>query len=160
MAKNVAVYPGTFDPITKGHVDIVERASKLFDKVIIAIAESPNKKPMFDLARRVSFAQASIAHLDNIEVQGFANLLTEFAKAEGANIILRGLRVGTDFDFEFQLAGMNRQLAPDLESMFLMPSDQYTYVSSSLVREVGRLGGDISELVHPDVVRAFNQAKI
>ncbi|MDR3478022.1 MAG: pantetheine-phosphate adenylyltransferase [Gammaproteobacteria bacterium] len=149
--KNIAIYPGTFDPITNGHIDLVERASRIFDRVIVSVAVNANKKPLFDLEERVSLAKQVLANHNNVEVLGFESLLTDFAREHGANIILRGLRAVSDFDYEFQLAGMNRYLAPTVESMFLMPSESYTYISSRLVREISTLGGDVTKFV-PEVV--------
>ncbi|TVP91560.1 MAG: pantetheine-phosphate adenylyltransferase [Thioalkalivibrio sp.] len=150
-----AIYPGTFDPITHGHTDIVRRASRLFGRIVVAVAESPKKAPCFSLEERVSLAQAALSDLDNVEVRGFGNLLASFARAEGATVILRGLRAVSDFEHEFQLAAMNRQLAPEVETMFLSPAEEYSFVSSSLVREIARLGGDVSNFVSPAAVRAL-----
>ena len=150
-----AVYPGTFDPITHGHTDIVERAACLFDRVILAIAASPSKQPAFDLAQREALAGEVLAHLPNVEVCSFDGLLVEFVRSRGARVILRGLRAVSDFEYEFQLAGMNRHLAGEIETLFLTPAEQYSYVSSSLVREVAALGGDISPFVHEKVVAAL-----
>jgi pantetheine-phosphate adenylyltransferase len=150
-----AVYPGTFDPITCGHGDIVRRASLLFDKVIVAVAENAGKQPVWDIEERVALARKVLADLPGVEVVPFGSLLIEFAKQNGASIILRGLRAVSDFEYEFQLAGMNRRLAPDIETVFLTPAEQYTYISSSLVREVARLGGDVSDFVHPEVKKAL-----
>lgn len=150
-----AVYPGTFDPITNGHTDLVERAARLFDKVVLAIAASPAKQPAFDLEQRVELAGAVLAHLDNVEVCRFDGLLVEFVRSQQAQVILRGLRAVSDFEYEFQLAGMNRQLAPEVETLFLTPAEKYGYVSSSLVREVASLGGDITPFVHEKVVAAL-----
>lgn len=150
-----AVYPGTFDPITNGHTDLVERAARLFDRVILAIAASPAKQPAFDLDQRTGLARAALAHLPNIEVCSFDGLLVEFVRRRGAQVILRGLRAVSDFEYEFQLAGMNRHLAGEIETLFLTPAEQYAYVSSSLVREVAALGGDISPFVHEKVVAAL-----
>lgn len=155
--KNIAVYAGTFDPITFGHIDLVERASRIFDQVIIAIAASPNKKPLFSLEERVELSKAALKHHQNIMVSGFDTLLLEFAKQHGANVILRGLRAVADFDYEFQLAGMNRAMNPDIESMFLMPAEKYTYISASFVREIASLGGDVSGFVPKHVVEALKQ---
>ena len=155
---NIVVYPGTFDPITNGHTDLVERAARLFDHIILAVADNPKKRPMFDLETRVDLAKDVLSHLHNVEVVGFNNLLADFVKEKKANIILRGLRVVSDFEYEFQLANMNRVLAPNVESMFLTPSEHYSYISSTLVREVGSLGGDISTFVHPKVVAALKKA--
>lgn len=154
---NIVVYPGTFDPITNGHSDLVERASKMFDKIILAVAESPKKSPLLPLAQRVELAQQSLAHLDNIEVLGFNNLLAEFAREKNANIILRGLRAVSDFEYEFQLADMNRRLAPNVESVFLTPANHLSYISSTLIREIAALGGDVSEFVHPLVNNALKE---
>ena len=154
---NIVVYPGTFDPITNGHSDLVERASKMFDKVILAVAESPKKSPLLPLEQRVRLAQQCLAHLDNIEVVGFNNLLAEFTKQHSANIILRGIRAVSDFEYEFQLADMNRRLAPDVESVFLTPANHLSYISSTLIREISALGGDVSEFVNPIVVEALNE---
>lgn len=144
-----AVYPGTFDPLTRGHEDIVRRASRLFDRVIVAIAENRNKKPFFTLEERVDMAQQVLTGLPGIEVRGFSGLLIDFAAEHRAHTLLRGLRAVSDFEYEFQLAGMNRSLRPDIETIFMTPSDQYMFISSSMVREVAQLGGDISPFVHP-----------
>jgi pantetheine-phosphate adenylyltransferase len=149
---NIAIYPGTFDPITKGHSDLVERSSRLFDKVIVAVAAKPGKQPVFSLEERISLAQTVLGVYDNVEVCGFDGLLVNFAREKGANIIIRGLRAVSDFEYEFQLAGMNRKLADDIETLFLTPAEQYTYISSSLVREVASLGGDVSPFVHEKIV--------
>jgi len=149
--KNIVVYPGTFDPITFGHMDLVDRAARLFDRVIVAIAMSANKRPCFPITERVALAQEVLAHHQNVEVHGFESLLLNFMKEHRANIILRGLRAVSDFDYEFQLAGMNRQMEPKIESMFLMPAESFTYISSSFVREIAQMGGDVSKFV-PDVV--------
>jgi len=152
---NRVLYPGTFDPITKGHSDLIERAARLFDTVIVAVAASPKKNPLFSLNQRVELAREVTAHLTNVEVVGFSNLLALFVKEQNANILLRGLRAVSDFEYEFQLANMNRQLAPTVESMFLTPSEKYSFISSTLVREVALLGGDVSQFVHPSVARAL-----
>ncbi len=154
---NIVVYPGTFDPITNGHTDLVERASKMFDKIILAVAESPKKSPLLPLEQRVKLAQECLAHLDNIEVVGFNNLLATFAKEHNANIFLRGIRAVSDFEFEFQLADMNRRLAPEVESVFLTPANHLSYISSTLIREISALKGDVSEFVNPIVVKALNE---
>ena len=143
------IYPGTFDPLTNGHIDLVERAAQLFGQVVVAIAYSEKKTPLFSLEERIALCEASLSHLDNIEVCGFNNLLTDFAKSKNARCVLRGLRAVSDFEYEFQLAGMNRRLAPEVETLFLTPAEQYAYISSSLVREIAALGGDVSEFVHP-----------
>ncbi|TLX53408.1 pantetheine-phosphate adenylyltransferase [Stutzerimonas nosocomialis] len=154
---NRVLYPGTFDPITKGHGDLVERAARLFDHVIIAVAASPRKNPLFPLEQRVELAREVTRHLPNVEVVGFSSLLATFAKEQNANILLRGLRAVSDFEYEFQLANMNRHLAPELESLFLTPSEKYSYISSTLIREIARLGGDISNFVHPTVMDALHK---
>ena len=156
MTRHITVvYPGTFDPITNGHIDLVTRATRLFDKVVVAVAANPTKKPTFDLAERVSLAQQVLSGIGNIEVRGFDNLLVEFVEQVGAEVILRGLRAVSDFEYEFQLAGMNRRLAPKVETMFLTPAEQYAFISSTLVREVAMLGGDVSPFVHPVVIAAL-----
>lgn len=146
-----ALYPGTFDPITNGHTDLVRRAARLFDTVMIAVAESPGKKPRFSLEDRVRFAEIALADVDNVEVRPFQGLTVEFARDHRITAILRGLRAVSDFEFEFQLAAMNRHLDPGVETVFLTPGEQYTFVSSSLVREIASLGGDVSDFVHPAV---------
>ncbi len=153
--KNIAVYPGTFDPITYGHVDIIQRATKLFDQVVVAIAASPKKQPTFSLEERVALTTQVLKSHANVSVIGFETLLTDFVKKQNANIILRGLRAVTDFDYEVQLTGMYRRLAPEIESLFLMPSEKYTYISSSYVREIASLGGDVSEFVPEAVAKAL-----
>jgi pantetheine-phosphate adenylyltransferase len=149
---NTAIYPGTFDPITKGHSDLVERSTRLFDKVIVALAAKPGKQPVFSLEERIDLAQTVLGEYDNVEICGFDGLLVNFAHEKKANIIIRGLRAVSDFEYEFQLAGMNRKLAGDIETLFLTPAEQYTYISSSLVREVASLGGDVSPFVHEKIV--------
>jgi len=152
---NTVVYPGTFDPITNGHTNIVERSAKLFDKVIIAVAASPKKQPLFTIEKRVDMAREVLQHLDNVEVVGFSNLLAEFVVENNVNIILRGLRAVSDFEFEFQLADMNRRLVPQAESLFLTPDNHLSYISSTLIREIATLGGDVTEFVNPVVVEAL-----
>ncbi len=147
-----AIYPGTFDPMTNGHVDIIQRAALLFPNLIVAVASNARKKPYFSWAERIDLAQKCVGHLTGIEVMGFDNLLIHFAREQGANIILRGLRAVSDFEYEFQLAGMNRKLCQDVETIFLTPSEETMFVSSSLVREVASFGGDISQFVPPEVV--------
>jgi len=153
----IAVYPGTFDPITHGHRDIAERAATLFDKVIIAIAHNPKKTPVFSINERIQMAQNIFADQPKIEVLAFDNLLVHFAQQSSANVIIRGLRAVSDFDYEFQLAGMNRKLEPKIETVFLTPSEQYTYISSSLVREIATMGGDVSDFVDPKVRAALDK---
>ena len=151
----VAVYPGTFDPITNGHIDLVARAAPLFDKVVVGIAESPGKSPALPLAQRVDLARIALAGHDNVEVVGFHSLLAHFVHQIGAGVLLRGLRAVSDFEYEFQMASMNRHLIPDVETLFLTPAEQHSFISSSLVREVARLGGDVSGFVHPAVATAL-----
>ncbi len=151
------LYPGTFDPLTNGHLDLIERASRVFDEVIIGIAASARKNPVFTLERRVELAKQVVSHLDNVEVCGFDKLLAYFVAEKGANVILRGIRAVSDFEYEFQLANMNRQLAPDVESVFLTPSDHLSYISSSLVKEIASLGGDVSKFVPPIVNDALRE---
>ena len=155
--RTTAIYPGTFDPITNGHSDLVQRATCMFERVIVAVAANPSKTPTFSLEERVAMASTALAGLDKVEVCGFDTLLVEFSKRKGAQVILRGLRAVSDFEFEFQLAGMNRKLAPGIETMFMMPAEQYTYLSSSIVREIASLDGDVSELVHPEVEKALRK---
>ncbi|MBE7374953.1 pantetheine-phosphate adenylyltransferase [Pseudomonas lopnurensis] len=154
---NRVLYPGTFDPITMGHADLVERASRLFDHIIIAVAANPKKNPLFPLEQRVELAREVTKHLPNVEVMGFSTLLAHFVKEQNANVLLRGLRAVSDFEYEFQLANMNRQLAPEVESLFLTPSEKYSYISSTLVREIASLGGDVSKFVHPAVMQALKE---
>ncbi|MEX0732305.1 MAG: pantetheine-phosphate adenylyltransferase [Aquisalimonadaceae bacterium] len=154
-----AIYPGTFDPITNGHIDLVERGSKLFTTLIVAVAAypSPSKKPAFSVPERLEMAHAALSHVKNVEITSFNTLLAQFVTDRGAQVILRGLRAVSDFEYEFQLASMNRQLVPDAETIFLTPAEQYSYISSSLVREVATLGGDISKFVTPSVALALNK---
>lgn len=151
-----AIYPGTFDPITRGHQDLIERACRLFDQVIVAVAANPKKVPLFDLDERVALARESLQGLPNVEVCGFDSLLAEYCRQRGASVILRGLRAVSDFEYEFQLAGMNRRLAPGVETLFLTPAEQYTFTSSSLVKEVAELGGDVSDFVDVHVKAALH----
>jgi len=146
-----AVYPGTFDPLTRGHEDLVRRASRLFDHVVLAIADSRAKRPFFSLAERIELARAVLADIGNVSVVGFSGLLTAFVREQGARVVLRGLRAVSDFEYEFQLAGMNRALYPDLETVFLTPGEQHMFISATLVREIAQLGGDVSKFVHPSV---------
>lgn len=148
---NRVVYPGTFDPITNGHKDLIERASNMFDEVIVAIAASEKKGPLFNLEERVALAEECLGHLDNVRITGFSTLLAFFCKDQQANILLRGLRAVSDFEYEFQLANMNRKLAPELETVFLTPAEHLSFISSSLVREIALLGGDVGQFV-PDNV--------
>ena len=155
MTKNrIAVYPGTFDPITLGHEDIVRRAAALFDEVIVAVAGSTNKRTLFSLAERVALANSVFIDA-NVKVVGFNSLLMQFVQEQGAQMVIRGLRAASDFEYEFQLAGMNRKLFPKLETLFLTPAEQYMFVSSSLVREVAKLGGDVHQFVSPTVEAAI-----
>jgi pantetheine-phosphate adenylyltransferase len=147
----IAIYPGTFDPITNGHLDLVARASRLFHKVIIAVADNAGKAPLFSLEERVSLAQEATAIHTNVEIIGFDNLLVDCARQNGATVILRGLRAVSDFEYEFQMAGMNRNLAPELETMFLTPPEQYTFISSSVIKSIAQLNGNIASFV-PDCV--------
>ena len=151
------VYPGTFDPITNGHQDLIERSARLFDRVIVAIAANPQKKPAFPLEQRIALAEQVISHLPNVEVCGFSNLLVDFVAQQGATIVIRGLRAVSDFEYEFQLANMNRQLNPQMETIFLTPAEHVSFISASLVRQIAELGGDVSRFVHPTVVEAFKQ---
>ena len=153
----VAVYPGTFDPITNGHIDLVLRASPLFDRLVVAIADSQSKGPCFSLEARLDLANKALAGIDNVEVRGFSTLLATFVNEIEAGVILRGLRAVSDFEYEFQLASMNRHLIPEAETIFLTPAEQYSFISSSLVREIARLGGDVSGFVHPVVQQALAQ---
>src|SRR6056300_1492415 len=157
MRTHTVVYPGTFDPITNGHIDSVERAARLFDKVVVAIASSQKKGPLFTLEERVQLSQTVLSHLDNVEVVGFSILLTDFVEQQGSNCVLRGLRAVADLEYEFQLANMNRAIKPDFESVFLTPAESLSYISSSLVREIASLGGDITPFVAPPVAEALYQ---
>ena len=150
-----AIYPGTFDPITNGHADLVERGARMFERLIVSVAANPNKQPLFSLEERVELAREALAHLPKVEIRGFDILLVNYAKSIGAHVILRGLRAVSDFEFEFQLASMNRRLDPQVESIFLTPAEQYSFISSSLVREVAKLGGNIAPFVHPKVEAAL-----
>jgi pantetheine-phosphate adenylyltransferase len=152
----IAVYPGTFDPMTNGHTDLVHRAAPLFEKLYVAVANSPGKGPSFPLEQRIDLARIAIGPLPNVEVVGFDSLLAEYVGVIGAGVILRGLRAVSDFEYEFQLASMNRHLIPRVETLFLTPAEQYSFISSSLVREIARLGGDVSGFVHPAVQEALN----
>ena len=154
---DTVVYPGTFDPITNGHTDLVERAARLFRKVIVAVAVNPGKGTVFPVETRVTLVREVLAHVGNVEVCSFDNLLVDFVRQRQASVILRGLRAVSDFEYEFQLASMNRRLAPEVETMFLTPAEQYAYISSSLVREISSLGGDVTPFVHSKVVAALNE---
>lgn len=156
LNKRLAIYPGTFDPMTRGHEDLVRRAADLFDRVILAVAESPGKKPFFSLADRVEMAREIVAIYPNVEVRGFDCLLMEFVHDNNAKVIIRGLRAISDFEYEFQMAGMNRNLFPEVETVFLTPGEQYMFVSATMVREIARLGGDVSKFVQPAVLSRLN----
>lgn len=149
---NRAVYPGTFDPITRGHEDLVRRASTLFDEMIVAVADSRGKSPFFTVEERVAMARETLAPFDNVRVEGFSGLLMDFLHKHDAKIILRGLRAASDFEYEFQMAGMNRNLFPDVETLFLTPAEQYMFISATMVREIASLGGDVSPFVNPIVI--------
>jgi pantetheine-phosphate adenylyltransferase len=152
-----AVYPGTFDPITNGHTDLIDRAARQFDRVVVAIHRSASKQPAFSWEERINLASRVLNGHRNVVVEGFDSLLVDFVRDQSAQVILRGLRAVSDFEYEFQLASMNRQLAPDIETLFMTPAEQYAYVSSSLVREIAGLGGDVTPFVHKDVVAALAQ---
>ncbi|BED88360.1 phosphopantetheine adenylyltransferase [Pseudoalteromonas sp. MM1] len=152
-----AIYPGTFDPLTNGHTDLIQRAAKMFSTVIVAIAHNPTKKPCFSLEERVSLANSILGHLSNVKVIGFSGLLADLAFEHKADVLIRGIRAVSDFDYEFQLANMNRRLNPDLESVFLTPSERNSFISSTLVKEVARHNGDVSEFVHPIIVDALKE---
>jgi len=158
VATRIAVYPGTFDPITNGHVDLVDRAAPLFERLIVGVAQSPGKGPALPLELRVELARAALSAFPNVEVMGFSGLLAHFVRDLGAGVLLRGLRAVSDFEYEFQLASMNRHLIPEVETLFLTPAEQYGFISSSLVREISRLGGDVSGFV-PAAVAAALQAE-
>lgn len=150
-----AMYPGTFDPVTRGHEDLVRRAARIFDRVVVAIAANPGKQPMFDLQERVALAEAVLADIPEAEVMGYEGLTIDFAREHGLGAIIRGLRAVSDFEYEFQLANMNRHLTDEVETVFLTPTERYTYISSSLVREIAMLGGDVGEFVSPVVEKAL-----
>lgn len=152
-----AIYPGTFDPVTNGHSDLIVRASKLFSEVIIGVASSPSKQPRFNLEERVAMLEQVTQHLTNVSVVGFSGLLVDFAKQHQAKVLIRGLRAVSDFEYEFQLANMNRRLSPDLESVFLTPAEENSFISSTLVKEVAIHQGDVSQFVHPVVKKALEQ---
>lgn len=152
-----AVYPGTFDPFTHGHEDIVRRAARLFDHLVVAVAANPRKVPTFNVAERVELARAVLADLSSVEVVGYEGLTVEFARQHGLEVIVRGLRAVSDFEFEFQLANMGRHLQPDIETMFMVPTERFTFISSTLVREIASLGGNVAEFVHPRVEAALKR---
>ena len=157
--KRNAIYPGTFDPITNGHHDLVRRAASIFDRVIVAIAANPNKTPMFPLEKRVDLAKRVLADLTNVEVMGYGGLTVDFARQHQLSVVVRGLRAVSDFEFEFQLANMSRHLARDIETVFLTPQEQFTFISSSLIREIAVLGGETREFVHPIVDAELKKQK-
>ncbi len=154
-----AVYPGTFDPITNGHADLVERAARMFSRTVVAVAAGTGKRPTFSHEERIALAETVLAGIPGVEVHGFQGLLVDYARDCGAGVILRGLRAVSDFEYEFQLAGMNRRLRPGIETMFMMPAERYAYLSASLVREIAALGGDVSEFVHATVLAALQACK-
>ncbi|EKU24847.1 pantetheine-phosphate adenylyltransferase [Xanthomonas graminis] len=155
----IAVYPGTFDPITNGHIDLVNRAAPLFERVVVGVAQSPSKGPTLPLQLRMDLAREALAGHRNVEVIGFDTLLAHFVRSVGGGVLLRGLRAVSDFEFEFQMASMNRHLIPEVETLFLTPAEQHSFISSSLVREIARLGGDVSGFVPPSVMQALVQAR-
>jgi pantetheine-phosphate adenylyltransferase len=157
--KRNAAYPGTFDPITNGHHDIVRRAATIFDRVVVAIAANPNKTPLFSLTERIDLARRVLADVPNVEVTGYSGLTVDFALTNGLEVVLRGLRAVSDFEFEFQLANMSRHLSRDIETVFLTPQEQFTFISSTLVREVALLGGDVSQFVHPLVAAELKKKR-
>ena len=157
MMKQKAIYPGTFDPVTNGHIDIITRASQLFPELIVAVASNHAKRPFFPLDERIRLLQQAVGHLPGVSVMGFDNLLINLVHEQQARVILRGLRAVSDFEYEFQLAGMNRKLSKDVETLFLTPSDDSMFISSTLVREIAVLGGDVTGFVPPVVVEAFMQ---
>ena len=159
IAMKTAVYPGTFDPITNGHTDLVQRAAQLFDHVVVAVAKDTGKAPVCGLEQRVQLARVALSGIENVEVVPFEGLLVSFCRDHDAAIVIRGLRAVSDFEYEFQLASMNRRLAPEIETIFLTPAEQYAFISSTLVRELARLGGDVSEFVHPEVQRLFDDRR-
>ncbi len=156
---STVIYPGTFNPIHNGHADLVERAGRLFDNVVLGIATSPHKAPSV-LELRVNLAREALAHIDNVEVRGFTNLTVDFAREVGANVILKGIRTVTDFEYEFQMLNMNRVLNPGLETIFLAPAEEFSYISSSLVRQIASYGGDVRKFVHPSVAEALRNGDI
>ena len=155
--KNKAMYPGTFDPLTRGHEDIVRRAACIFTSVLVAVASNPNKKPMFDVDERCELARTVLSDLSNVEITSYSGLTVEFAHKRGYSVVVRGLRAVSDFEFEFQLASMGRHLQPDIETVFMVPKEKFTFISSTRVREIAELGGDVSSFVHPAVEAAFKR---
>jgi len=147
----IAVYPGTFDPLTRGHEDLVRRAASVFSKLVVGIADSRNKSPFFSMDERLAIAREVLGHYPNVEVAGFRGLLKDFVREQGGRVIVRGLRAVSDFEYEFQMAGMNRHLLPDVETLFMTPSEQYQFISGTIVREIATLGGDVSKFVFPSV---------
>jgi len=159
-SKRTAIYPGTFDPITNGHHDLVRRAASIFERVVVAIAPNPNKAPMFSLDQRVDMARRVLIEVPRVEVMGYNGLTVDFARQNGLSVIVRGLRAISDFEFEFQLANMSRHLSPEIESVFMTPQEQYTFISSTLVREIAVMGGNVSEFVHPLVEAELKKHRI
>ncbi len=157
MSERVAVYPGTFDPLTRGHEDLVRRSARIFDRLVLGVADSPGKRPLFSLAERVALAREVLADAPNVEVVGFSGLLIDFVRDQGASVIVRGLRAVSDFEYEFQMAGMNRRLHPDVETLFLTPGEEHMFLSATMVREIGLLGGDVSTFVAPCVARRIRE---
>ena len=157
--KRSAVYPGTFDPVTNGHQDLVKRAAGIFDRVVVGIAANPGKAPLFPMETRVELARRVLADLPNVTVMGYSGLTVDFAREQGCGVVIRGLRAVSDFEFEFQLANMSRHLAPEVDYLFLTPKEQFTFISSTLVREIALLGGDVSRFVHPFVVEALAERR-
>ena len=155
--KRIAIYPGSFDPLTNGHLDVVQLAAKLFDRVVMAVAENDSKQPLFTLVERVALVKKAVAHLPNVQTDSFGGLLVEYAAAQKAQAIVRGLRAVSDFEFEFQLALMNRKLDEKIETIFMMPKDTYTFLSSRIIKEIARLGGDVSSFVPPNVQIALKR---
>ncbi len=155
--EKIVLYPGTFDPITNGHLDLVQRAARLFERVIVAVAKNPGKAPLFPLAERIELATAALKGLHNVEITGFEGLLIECARQHKAHVILRGLRAVSDFEYEFQLASMNRNMMPELETLFLTPAEQHSFISANLVREIANLGGDVAQFVPPVVAQALRK---
>ncbi len=153
MSLSRAVYPGTFDPVTRGHEDLVRRASRIFDEVIVAVADSASKKPHFEIEDRVGMAREVLSDLGNVSVTSFSGLLMDFVRQRDAKVVLRGLRAVSDFEYELQMAGMNRNLYPEVETLFLTPAEQYMFISASIVREIAKFGGDVSHFVHPLIAR-------